>query len=288
MKEPRCYAGLGLRAGHYAQILERGLRAECAEAITENFMNRGGRPKALLEQVRSDMPVILHGVGLSIGSVDPLDVDYLTSLRDLVQQTEPLFVSDHLCFGGVDGHRGYDLWPLPYTEEAASHVAERVLAVQDYLGRQIALENVSSYVSYSSSEMSEVEFLVKILEQADCLCLLDVNNIYVSASNLGYDPCAYLAHIPTERVAYFHLAGHADYGTHLLDDHGSEVPGSVWGLFQQALELIGPRPTIVEWDSNLPRLERVEAEAAEARALLAQKPKADPNSHRLHETMRIL
>lgn len=265
-------AGVGLRAGHYAQILERGLRAGCAEAISENFMNRGGRPEALLERVRAEMPVILHGVGLSIGSVDAIDRAYLKSLRDLSERVDPLFVSDHLCFGGIDGARGYDLWPLPYTDEAVKLVSERVRLVQEKLGRKIVLENVSSYVTYRSSHMSEAEFLVEVMERSDCLCLLDINNVYVSASNLDFDASAYLALIPEDRVAYYHLAGHTDYGTHLLDDHGSEVADPVWALFKEALTQFGPRPTIVEWDSNLPELCRVEAEAAQAQALLCQCP----------------
>jgi uncharacterized protein len=263
-------AGLGLRAGHYDVILERGLRADCAEAISENFMNRGGRPRAVIERVRREMPVILHGVGLSIGSVDPLDQDYLDQLARLAQETEPLFVSDHLCFGSVDGDRAFDLWPLPYSEEAIHHVTRRVLDVQERLKRRIVLENVSSYVTYRSSEMEEVEFLSSILERADCLCLLDINNVFVSASNLGYSAREFLQQIPPARVAYYHLAGHTDLGTHLLDDHGSAVPDSVWDLFEIALGIIGARPTIIEWDSKLPGLLTVEAEAAKAKLRLSR------------------
>jgi uncharacterized protein len=275
----RSLVGLGLRAGHYAKILERGLRAECAEAISENFMNRGGRPQALLERVRREMPVIVHGVGLSIGSVDELDADYLTQLVELARNVEPLYVSDHLCFGSVDGQRAYDLWPLPYTEEAIGHVAERVCAVQERLGRRLVLENVSSYVTYRSNEMNEADFLSSVLERADCLCLLDINNVFVSASNLGYDAVEYLKAIPPDRVAYYHLAGHTDYGTHLLDDHGSAVPDAVWALYSEALTIIGPRPSIVEWDSNLPSLETVEAEVEKAQLRASWAPRAIRGLH---------
>lgn len=254
-------AGIGLRVGHYDQLLRRGVRAECAEIVSENFMDRGGRPHAVLERVRGDIPVIAHGVGLSLGSLDALPESYVRSLKDLVHRIEPLFVSDHLCFSSVAGKRAYDLWPLPHTEEAIRHVSQKIRQAQDLLGRTIAIENVSSYVSYKESQMPEQEFLRAVLEEADCLCLLDVNNIYVSAKNHEFSAEEYIDCIPHERVAYYHLAGHSDFGTHLLDDHGSAVPESVWKLYDYALRRIGPKPTIVEWDSRLPSLNEVEEQA---------------------------
>lgn len=259
-------AGLGLRPGHYDRILERGVRAECAEVVSENFIDRGGRPRKVLERVRQDIPVILHGVGMSLGSVDPLDEDYLSRLASLAAWTEPMTISDHLCFSSIDGNRAYDLWPLPYTEEAIRHVSGRIMRAQDFLGRRICIENVSSYVTYRDSRMAEEDFLAAVLDEADCECLLDVNNVFVSARNDGFDPQRYIATLPAQRVRYYHLAGHSDYGTHLLDDHGSAVGEAVWRLYEYALEQVGPRPTIVEWDSNLPSLEQVEAQTS-----LAQK-----------------
>ncbi len=261
-------AGIGLRVGHYDQILQRGVQAECAEIVSENFMDRGGRPHAVLERVRGDMPVIAHGVGLSLGSVDVLQEGYVRSLKDLVHRVDPLFVSDHLCFSSVSGERAYDLWPLPHTEEAIRHVSQKIRQVQDILGRTIAIENVSSYVGYQQSQMSEQESLRAVLEAADCLCLLDVNNIYVNARNHGFSAKAYIDGIPRERVAYYHLAGHSDYGTHLLDDHGSAVPESVWELYDYALRTLGPKPTIVEWDSHLPSLNGLEEQAQRAQLKL--------------------
>lgn len=259
--------GFGLRAEHYGEILRRGVRADLCEALTENFMGRGGRPLAVLERVRREVPITLHGVSLSIGSLDALSESYLRELTTLCQRFEPLLVSDHLCFGSVDQHRAYDLWPLPYTEEALGHVVGRVRKVQDALGRQICLENVSSYLEFRYSTLTEWDFLAAVAEAADCLLLLDVNNVYVSAKNHDFDPKRYLDALPRERVAQLHLAGHRDCGTHLLDDHGSEVPDEVLELYRYVRRRYGPRPTLLEWDDNLPTLERLESECARARAV---------------------
>ncbi len=259
--------GFGLRTQHYAQILERGVRAELCEAVSENFMGRGGRPLAVLEQVRREVPITLHGVSLSIGGVDNLSEDYLRSLSELCARFEPALVSDHLCFGTVDGHRAYDLWPLPYTEEALAHVVQRVGQVQDRLGRRLCLENVSSYVEYCESSLREWEFLREVAEQADCLILLDVNNVYVSAKNHGFAAEQYLAELPLERVAQLHLAGHRDCGAYLLDDHGCAVQEPVWELYRKVLRRFGPLPTLLEWDENLPSLAALEAECDRARAV---------------------
>ncbi len=257
--------GFGLRVQHYAEVLERGARAELCEAVTENYMWRGGRPLAVLERVRREMPITLHGVSLSLGSVDPLREDYLDELRALCQRFQPAFVSDHVCFGSVGGQRAYDLWPLPFTEESLKHMVERVERVQARLGRRICVENVSSYVEFRDSTMREWDFLSELSERADCWLLLDVNNVYVSAKNHGFSPQLYVEALPTERVAQLHLAGHTDQGSHLLDDHGCAVQAEVWELYRSICRRFGALPTIVEWDENLPSLERLEAECDTAR-----------------------
>lgn len=261
--------GFGLRAPHYDAILRRGVRAELAEAISENFLGRGGRALSVLERVRADVPVALHGVALSIGGVDPLSETYLAELAELATRIAAFSVSDHLCFGSFGGHYAHDLWPLPYTEEALSHVVDRVRRVQDRLGRQLLLENVSSYVEYRASTLDEWEFIAEVASRADSAILLDLNNVFVSARNHGFSAAEYLRALPTDRVRQIHLAGHSDAGTHLFDDHGSAVSPAVWQLYEQSLELFGPLPTIVEWDEQLPELSVVEAEAAHARALLS-------------------
>jgi uncharacterized protein (UPF0276 family) len=262
---PRPTHGIGLRTKHYPEILERGLRADFVEAITENFVDRGGRPRAVLERVRRDMPVALHGVSLSLGGLDALDERHLRGITALVHAIEPCWVTDHLCFGTFGGHYGHDLWPLPYTDEAVRNTASRIREVQDRLGQRIAVENVSSYVEYAASAMTEWDFVVAVLEEADCDLLLDVNNVYVSAKNHGLDARTYLDAIPAARIRQLHLAGHLDRGTHLLDNHGSAVPDAVWSLYRHLVARVGPVPAIVEWDDDVPSLERVLAESARAR-----------------------
>ena len=212
------------------------------EAVTENFLGRGGRPRAVLERVRRDVPVALHGVSLSIGGVSPLNRDYLHALRALCDEISPAVVSDHLCFGTWGRHYGHDLWPLPYTDEALAHVVARVATVQDVLGRRLALENVSSYVTFADSQLSEWEFLSQVARRADCDLLLDINNVYVSAYNHGFTAERYIDAIPIDRVAQFHLAGHRDEGAYLLDDHGSVVPPPVWALHRRAVSRFGADP----------------------------------------------
>lgn len=258
--------GFGLRVPHYAALIEHGVRGvDLVEAVTENFLGRGGRPRAVLERVRRDVPVALHGVSLSIGGTSPLNERYLDDLRALCAEVEPAIVSDHLCFGTVGRHYGHDLWPLPYTEEAVAHVAARVARVQDRLGRRLALENVSSYARFADSQLTEWDFLDAVTGRADCDILLDLNNVYVSARNLGFSAEDYVDGVPHKRVAQFHLAGHSDLGSHLLDDHGSAVPPAVWALHRRAVHRFGPTPTIVEWDENVPTLDRLAAEVEDAR-----------------------
>lgn len=259
--------GLGLRALHYDAILSRGLRADFAEAISENFLGRGGRAFSVLERVRSDMPVALHGVSLSIGGTDPLNEAYLGDLAQLATRIEASAVSDHLCFGSFAGHYAHDLWPLPYTEEALVHVVERAKRAQDLLGRQLLLENVSSYVEYRASALSEWEFISEVAERADTGILLDLNNVFVNAKNHDFSSSTYLSALPVARVRQIHLAGHSDAGAYLFDDHGSPVSPAVWQLYEQSLALFGALPTLVEWDERLPDLATLEAEADRARTL---------------------
>lgn len=259
--------GVGLRPRHYGRYLAEKPPVDWVEAISENFLVRGGRPLAVLEKVRREVPVVLHGVSLSIGGTDPLNAEYLRDLRALIDRVEPAYVSDHLCWGTHHGRYAHDLLPLPYTEEAVAHVAARVRAVQDVLRRQILLENVSSYVAFRDSTMAEWEFLAQVAERADCGILLDVNNIYVSARNHGFDVAVYLAGVPADRVGQFHLAGHADKGTHCIDTHDHPVCAEVWDLYRAAVRRFGEVPALVEWDDRIPELEELVAESHRARAI---------------------
>jgi uncharacterized protein (UPF0276 family) len=262
--------GIGLRTRHFADHLAGPPPVDWVEAISENFMAPGGRPLAVLDKVRREVPVVLHGVSLSIGSADPLSEHYLGQLAALAGRVEPAWISDHLCWGSHGGRYAHDLWPLPYTEEALRHVASRVERVQDLLGRQILLENVSSYVAFRASEMPEWEFLAEVARRADCGILLDVNNVYVSARNHGFDPRAYLAGIPAHRVGQVHLAGHSDRGRYLLDTHDGEVSPAVWELYRETVRRIGPVSTLVEWDEGVPPLERLVEESRRAAAVEAE------------------
>jgi len=259
--------GVGLRREHFEHVLEGRAGVDWFEVISENFMVRGGRPLFVLDRVRRDFPVVLHGVSLSIGSTDPLPESYLAELAHLIDRTEPAWVSDHLCWTGVGGHNAHDLLPLPYTEEALRHVAQRVEQVQERLGRRIALENVSSYLEFQGSTLHEWDFLAELAARADCGILLDVNNVYVNARNHGFDPHAYLEAIPIERVWQVHLAGHSDRGTHLLDTHGSKVCDAVWELYRVACRRFGAVSSLVEWDDQVPDWEILAAESASARRI---------------------
>ncbi len=266
--------GVGLRTVHCPRILETPdparLGIDFVEAISENYMVPGGRPPRVLEDVRARLPVVLHGVSLNVGSADPLDAGYLAELAALAHRYEPAWVSDHLCWTGVAGRNLHDLLPLPYTEAALAYVAERVRRVQDRLGRRVALENVSSYFAYQADAMPEWEFLVRVAERADCGILLDVNNVFVSAHNHGFDPQRYLSAIPPERVFQIHLAGHSEQGGLLIDTHDHPVRDEVWALFETAVRRLGPVSTLIEWDDRIPEFETLVAEAARAREVLAR------------------
>jgi len=261
--------GVGLRNVHYNHVLRHRPPVDWFEVISENFMVPGGRPLHVLDQVRAHYPVVMHGVSMSIGSTDPLSEDYLRELKALARRVEPAWISDHLCWTGVGGRNLHDLLPLPYTEEAVRHVVERVQRVQDYLGQRIVLENVSSYLAFCDSEMPEWEFLTAVAEGADCGILLDVNNVFVSAFNHGFDARDYLFGVPRERVVQFHLAGHSDYGTHLLDTHDHPVCKAVWDLYDLAVRRFGPLSTLIEWDDRIPDFDRLRDEARRAAMVAA-------------------
>jgi uncharacterized protein (UPF0276 family) len=261
--------GVGLRRDHFDRVLAGPSRVDWFEVISENFMVAGGKPLDVVTRVRERYPLVMHGVSLSIGSTDPLDERYLDDLERLAKRLEPAWISDHLCWTSVGGHQAHDLLPLPYTEEALSHVAARVQRVQERLGRPIALENVSSYVSYRRSEMPEWEFLAEVSRRSGCGILLDVNNIYVSARNHGFDAHAYLEGVPREAVWQFHLAGHSDKGEYLLDTHDHPVADPVWELYSAAVRRFGAVSTLIEWDDLIPTFERLEEESERARSLHA-------------------
>lgn len=258
--------GIGLRTNHFSRFLEESPKVDWVEAISENFMRPGGRPLHVLEKVRSEVPVVLHGVSLSIGGTDPLNRTYLQALRSLIDRISPAMVSDHLCWCSHGGRYVHDLWPVPFTEEALAHIASRVGEVQESLGRQILLENVSSYVTFRASEMTEWEFLSELTRRAGCALLLDVNNVFVSAHNHGFDPLEYLRGIPVGRVGQFHLAGHTDRGSFLLDSHDGPVPDAVWALYREAVRRFGEGPTLIEWDEQIPELPILVAESEKAKA----------------------
>ena len=280
LTRPSLGFGLGLRVEHYEAILADRPRVDWLEVLTENYLVPGGKPLDYLTRFRERYPLAMHGVSLSIGSTAPLDREYLRQVRALAARIEPEWISDHLCWTGVAGRNTHDLLPLPYTEEALAHVVARVHTVQEVLGRRILLENVSSYVAFRDSPLTEWQFLAEIATRADCLILLDVNNIYVSAVNHGFDPLEYLAGIPPERVQQIHLAGHENHGDYLIDTHDHPVPDPVWELYASAVRRFGAVSTMIERDDRIPPLAELVAELEQARALaartLAQSPPAVP------------
>jgi hypothetical protein len=265
-------AGIGLRAPHCRDVIETRPDVGWLEVHSENYFGDGGAPLYHLERARELYPVSLHGVGSSLGSADPLNRDHLRRLKQLIHRIEPGLVSEHLCWSSIDGRYLNDLLPLPYTEEALDHMVARIVEVQDFLGRQILIENLSTYLQYTHSAMPEWEFVAAVVERADCGLLFDVNNIYVSARNHGFDPLVYLRAMPAARVREIHLAGHMvkhyDDGEILIDTHNARVCDDVWALYRAAIEHLGARPTLIEWDSDLPALPVLVEEAHLAQDIL--------------------
>lgn len=259
--------GLGLRPAHYTALLETRASLDWLEIISENFMVDGGKPMAMLDRLRADYPMAMHGVALSIGSTDALDRDYLKKLKALADRVQPLWISDHFCWTGVGGHNAHDLLPLPYTEEAVRLLVSRIGQVQHELGRRLVLENVSSYLGYAVSEMTEWDFIRAVADEADCLLLLDVNNVYVSSVNHGFDPVHYLAGLPAARVQQIHLAGHSTHDDHLVDTHDQPVCEEVWALYDIACGMFGEVATMIERDDNIPALHELLNELARARRI---------------------
>lgn len=261
--------GLGLRPVHYADFAETKRAVDWLEIIAENFMVDGGKPLQWLDRLRADYPIAIHGVTLSIGGGDPLDLDYLKGLKALAARVDPLWVSDHVCWGGHGGVHAHDLLPLPYTAEAVRHVAARVRQVQDLLGRRLVLENVSSYVVFREDEMPEWAFLDALCREADCLLLLDLNNIHVSAMNHDFDALDFLGGVPLERVQQLHLAGHSVRDGYLIDTHDAAVADPVWALYREFVARTGGRAAMIERDDHLPALDELEAELDLARRIEA-------------------
>ncbi len=250
--------GLALRTEHYADFLADSerlrQRVDWLEVISENYMVPGGKPLYMLDQIRRDFPMVMHGVSLSIGGTAPIDVEYLRQLKVLIERIEPAWISDHLCWTGTDGLNLHDLLPMPYTERALRHLVERISQVQEFLGRKILLENVSSYVTYRADEMSEWEFIAALLQRSGCDLLLDVNNIYVSSVNHGFNPQHFIDAIPATHVRQIHLAGHENHGSYIIDTHDHPVCDAVWDLYAYTVRRLGAVPTMIERDDNIPPL----------------------------------
>jgi uncharacterized protein (UPF0276 family) len=259
--------GLGLRPEHYRDFLDGRPRVDWLEVISENYLVPGGKPLHHLDAIRRDHPMVMHGVSLSIGSTDPLDLHYLRQLKQLAGRIEPGWISDHLCWTGVDHTNLHDLLPLPYTEAALRHLVPRIAQVQDLLGRRLVLENVSSYVRFAGDEMSEAEFIAELLKRSDCLLLLDVNNVYVSSVNHGFSATGFIDAMPADRVVQLHLAGHRDNGDHLVDTHDAPVCDAVWQLYRHTLQRLGPVPTMIERDDHIPPIDALIAELDQARSI---------------------
>jgi uncharacterized protein len=258
--------GVGLRTVHYPHILEHWPEVDFFEILSENYMDTGGRPLWVLDRVAERYPIVMHGVSMNIGSADPLDREHLTKLKNLAERTRARWISDHLCWTGVAGRNTHDLLPMPLTEEALRHVAARVRTVSEILERPLMLENASTYAEFTASSMPEWEFFGRLMEEADCGMLLDINNVYVSSYNHGFDPDAYVDAIDPSRVTQYHLAGHTNKGTHIIDTHNDHVIERVWELYARSSARTGDVSTLLEWDADIPSFDVVHAEALKARA----------------------
>lgn len=261
--------GLGLRPPHFQDVLDGARGVDWFEILSENFMVAGGKPRHYLDRVRADYPIVMHGVSMNIGSADPLDMDYLARLRELMRSVEPVWLSDHLCWTGVGGQSSHDLLPLPLTDAVLTHLLDRIDAVQNYLGRPLVLENASTYLAFPGDEYLEQDFLNQLSRQSGCKLLLDINNIYVSSRNHGFDANAYLDEIDTEAVVQFHLAGHSDYGDYVIDTHDHPIVDPVWALYDRAVRRFGPVSTMIERDDHIPPFGDLVAELNQARAIAA-------------------
>ena len=256
--------GVGLRTAHFRHILEKWPRMDWFEILSENFIDTEGRPLYYLDQIAERYPIVMHGVSLSVGSTDPVDFAFLAKLKALARRVEAVWMGDHICWTGVAGVNGHDLYPVPYTEESLRHMVERVRTVQDFLERPLVLENPSTYLTFQASSMPEQEFIARLAEAADCALLLDVNNVYVTCRNHDLDPFDYLAAIPYERVVQIHLAGHTDLGTHCIDTHNGPVIDAVWDLYAYVQRRRGNTATLLEWDADIPKFETLEREVRRA------------------------
>jgi uncharacterized protein (UPF0276 family) len=273
---PPARAGIGLRAPHYRELLDSRPDIGWLEVHSENYFG-GGRPLWFLEQLRAHYPISLHGVGMALGSATRLDAEHLRRLKFLIARIEPGLVSEHLCWGAVEGRHLNDLLPLPYTEEALAHVCGHILQAQEFLGRRILIENISSYIRWKHDTIPEWEFVAEVARRTGCGILLDVNNIYVSAFNHGFDARVYLAAIPAERVEEIHLAGFDEGEACLIDTHGRRVSEPVWQLYRETIAWLGPRPTLIEWDTDIPALGVLLEEAATAQSILENME--NPHAH---------
>jgi uncharacterized protein len=266
--------GVGLRTVHFNHILEHSPDVDWFEIVSENFMDTGGRPLYILDQIAERYPIVMHGVSMSIGSTDPIDFDYLRKLKALATRVNAVWLGDHVCWTGVAGVNGHDLYPIPYNQQTLDFLVQRIRIVQDFLERPLILENPSTYLTFANSTIREEEFLGAMADQSGCGLLLDVNNVYVTCRNHDLDPFAYLDAIPYERVVQIHLAGHTDKGTHCIDTHDGRVIDEVWTLYRDVQRRAGNRATLLEWDADIPDFDEVHAEVLKARAFREDKTKA--------------
>ncbi|MBL7480452.1 MNIO family bufferin maturase [Legionella bononiensis] len=269
-KMPFLGFGLGLRPNYYEEILSRKPDLDWFEILTENYLVPGGKPLYYLDKIRQDYSIVMHGVSLSLGSSDVLDMDYLHQLKNLANRIEPVWISDHLCWTGVDNLNVHDLLPVPYTDEAINHIVSRIQQIQEFLGRAILIENVSSYLTFKQSEMTEWAFLSEIVKKSGCYILLDVNNIYVSSVNHQFNPLDYIHSVPADRVAQIHLAGHSNHGDYIIDTHDAPVIQPVWDLYADTIQRLGPVSTMIERDDNMPPFDELLNELDHARLIVEQ------------------
>lgn len=261
-------AGLGLRSPHISHLLENRPSIPWFEVLTDNYLNRGELPHKTLCELRSHYPIVFHGVGMNLGSADPLKRSYFKRLSELIKQYEPKWVSDHLCWVGVHGTYANDLLPLPYSEEALNHLVKRISQAQEWIGQEILIENLSQYVCFDQGDFTEWEFLVEVAKRSGCYLLLDVNNVYVNSRNVGFDPHRYIDAIPRDLVKQMHLAGYETTRDGLIDTHGKSVSEEVWSLYRYALGRIGPIPTLIEWDRDIPEFSVLCDEAKRAEVFI--------------------